>query len=164
MGTRRGHGGVGRLLVGGPLTLALLATLHAGAALKAQTPLSGAAADSASLSVVRAYFTAYNAHDVEAVLRLVAPDFVWLSLAGDSVVVEARGAEAIRTGLVDYLRRLPSARSDIEAISALGPWVSVRERARWEGANGPRSQAGLSVYEIRDGLLRRVWYYPVVRE
>ena len=130
------------------------------------TPLHGqaAAADSASSGVVRAYFAAYNRHDIDAVAQLLTPDFVWLSLAGDSVTVEVRGSDAVRTGLVDYFRRLPSATSDLEVISALGPWVSVRERARWVGANGPRSQAALSVYEVRAGLLRRVWYYPEVRE
>lgn len=133
---------------------------HAGA----QSPSAlTAATDSAAVSIVRAYFAAYNAHDVEGVLRLLHPDFVWLSLAGDSVAVEARGRTAIRSQLDGYFRRLPSARSDMEAVTALGPWVSVRERARWTNASGPRSQAAMSVYEVRDGLLRRVWYYPEVR-
>lgn len=154
-GGRRWAVGAGRLA---------LALLLATSRLPAQTPPAGAAADSTSLSVVRSYFAAYNSHDVDAVLRHVAADFVWLNLAGDSVTVELRGADAVRSGLVDYFHRLPTARSDIEAITALGPWVSVRERARWVGANGPRSQAALSVYEVRGGLLRRVWYYPEVRE
>ena len=125
---------------------------------------AGSAVDSASLSVVRSYFAAYNTHDINAVLQFISPDFVWLSLAGDSITVEVRGAQAVRAGLIDYFRRLPSAQSDIEAATTLGPWVSVRERARWVGANGPRSQAALSVYEVRGGLLRRLWYYPEVRE
>jgi hypothetical protein len=143
------------------LSLALL--LLPGTTIQAQGT-APAAADSASLSVVRSYFAAYNEHDIDAVLRHIAPDFVWLNLAGDSITVELRGADAVRSGLVDYFRRLPTARSDIEAITALGPWVSVRERARWAGPNGPRSQAALSVYEVRGGLLRRVWYYPEVHE
>ncbi len=141
-----------------------LALLLATSQLPAQAAPTGAAADSASLSVVRRYFAAYNEHDIDAVVRLVTPDFVWLSLAGDSITVEVRGADAVRSGLVDYFRRLPTARSEIEAITALGPWVSVRERARWVGKTGPRSQAALSVYEVRGDLLRRVWYYPEVRE
>lgn len=141
-----------------------LALLLAPRHLPAQAQPAAAAADSTSLSVVRSYFAAYNSHDVDAVLRHVDPDFVWLNLAGDSITVELRGADAVHSGLIDYFRRLPTARSDIEAITALGPWVSVRERARWVGANGPRSQAALSVYEVRGGLLRRVWYYPEVRE
>jgi ketosteroid isomerase-like protein len=140
--------------------LMAFAPYHAGA----QAPSAvTAATDSAAVPTVRAYFAAYNAHDVGGVLRLLHPDFVWLSLAGDSVTVEARGLTAIRSQLEGYFRRLPSARSEMETATALGPWVSVRERARWTNASGPRSQAAMSVYEVRDGLLRRVWYYPEVR-
>ena len=159
-----GNWGDRRWALGG-LGLSLALLLLPRPTIQAQEPAPApAAADSASLSVVRSYFAAYNAHDIDAVLRHIAPDFVWLNLAGDSITVELRGADAVRSGLVDYFRRLPTARSDIEAITALGPWVSVRERARWMGASGPRSQAALSVYEVRGGLLRRVWYYAEVRE
>ena len=158
-----GNWGDRRWALGG-LGFALALLLLSRSTIQAQTAPAGAAADSASLSVVRSYFAAYNEHDIDAVVRLVTADFVWLNLAGDSITVELRGADAVRSGLVDYFRRLPTARSDIEAITALGPWVSVRERARWVGTNGPRSQAALSVYEVRGGLLRRVWYYPEVRE
>jgi len=51
----------------------------------------------------------------------------------------------------------------METASVLGPWVSVRERARWSTSTGMRSQASMSVYEVREGVLRRVWYYPEVR-
>jgi hypothetical protein len=114
-------------------------------------------------AAVKAYVDAYNAHDVEGVLEHLHPEFVWLNVNGDAVLVEARGKTAIQTMLVGYFKSFPTARSEIESISALGPWVSVRERAHWTGKDGPRSQAALSVYEVRDGLLRRVWYYPSVK-
>lgn len=128
------------------------------------TPAAPTPRDTSAAAVVRAYIEAYNAHDVEKVLTFLAPDFVWLSITADSVAVEARGVDAIRAQLVDYFRSIPTARSTLEDVTALGPWVSARERAHWVSASGPRSQASLSVYEVRDGLLRRVWYYPIVRE
>lgn len=120
--------------------------------------------DTSAASVVRAYIDAYNSHDIEKVLSFLAADFVWLSITADSVSVEARGVAAIRTQLAQYFRTIPTSRSELEEVSALGPWVSARERAHWVGANGPRSQASLSVYEVRGGRLQRVWYYPAVRE
>ena len=126
--------------------------------------LQARATESAEELTVRAYIGAYNAHDLDAVLKLIHPDFVWLNLEGDEVEVEIRGKDAIKTMLEGYLKSLPSARSEIESISALGPWVTVRERTRWTAKDGaPRSQAAMSVYEVRDGQLRRVWYYPAVK-
>lgn len=122
------------------------------------------APDTTALAVVKSYFAAYNAHDVAGVIRLLSADFTWLSVTGDSVTVEVRGAAATRSSLVEYFQDFPSAKSEMEAATALGPWVTVRERARWQGTAGPRSQAAISVYEVRAGLLRRVWYYPVVKD
>jgi hypothetical protein len=34
----------------------------------------------------------------------------------------------------------------------------------WTGKSGRRSQAALGVYEVRDGLVKRVWYYPAVEQ
>ena len=119
--------------------------------------------DTSAAAVVQAYVQAYNAHDIDAVLSFLAPEFVWLNVTGDSLTVEARGPDMVRTQLTGYFRRLPSARSELEELTVLGPWVSAKERAHWTGAAGPRSQAALSVYEVRGGLIRRVWYYPSVR-
>lgn len=119
--------------------------------------------DTNAVAVVRAYVQAYNAHDIDGMMAFLAPDFVWLSIVGDSVAVEARGHAVLRAQMADYFRRLPSARSEFEEITALGPWVSVHERAHWVSGTGPRSQASLSVYEVRGGVLQRVWYYPVVK-
>jgi hypothetical protein len=119
--------------------------------------------DTTAGAVVQAYVRAYNAHDVDAVLSFLAPDFVWLSASGDSLTVEARGSAMVRTQLTGYFGQLPSARSELEALTVLGPWVSATERAHWTGSAGPRSQAALSVYEVRGGLIQRVWYYPSVR-
>ena len=133
--------------------------VHAQSALAAVT-----APDTTALAVVRAYFAAYNVHDVDGVIRLLSADFTWLSLSGDTISVEVRGTNAIRSSLVQYFQDFPSAMSEMESATALGPWVTVRERARWQGTAGPRSQAAISVYEVRAGLLRRVWYYPAVKD
>ena len=129
---------------------------------QAPTPASQPT-DTSALAVVRRYFVAYNAQDVDGVMSLLSPDITWLSVAGDSVSIESRGAAALRTYLTGYFKRLPSSRSEMETSSVLGPWVSARERASWTAATSRRTQASMSVYEVRDGLIRRVWYYPAAR-
>ena len=64
-------------------------------------------------------------------------------------------------GMTSYFESTPSARSIIEDSMVSGRYVTVRERASWKTGSGEeRSQASVAVYEIRDGLIARVWYYP----
>jgi len=37
--------------------------------------------------------------------------------------------------------------------------VAALEKASWQGKSGPNSQSSLSVYEFRNGLIARVYYY-----
>lgn len=151
------------LLAAAGLTDSALRSATAPERLAAWRSAPAPAADTAPAAVVRAYIAAYNAHDIDAVVSFLTPDFTWINVVGDSVSIEARGPADIRAQLAAYFRELPTARSELEDVTVLGPWVSARERAHWVGARGPRSQASLSVYEVRRGRLRRVWYYPVVR-
>jgi hypothetical protein len=111
-------------------------------------------------AVVEGFIAAHNEHDVAAMLALAHPDIEWLSVEGDGVRVETRGAEALGEAMRGYFEAVPTARSSVEAMIASGSRVSVRERAHWESASGPQSQTALSVYEVIDGAIRRVWYFP----
>lgn len=112
-------------------------------------------------AVVRAQLAAFNVRDVEAMIRLVTDDFVWYNIKGDEMSVEARGREALKKGMEGYFKSLPSARSEIHTMSTNGYFVSVRERATWKSKSGEdRSQNALAVYEVIDGKIKRVWYYP----
>lgn len=116
------------------------------------------------LEVVHEQMDAFNRHDVEAMAAQVAPDFVWLSVDGDEVVVEVRGRMALAEGMRSYFSSLPSVRSEVEAAMVSGSFVTIRERAIWADESGvERSQVALGVYEVRDGLIQRVWYYPAER-
>ncbi|MGZ8378657.1 MAG: nuclear transport factor 2 family protein [Gemmatirosa sp.] len=121
------------------------------------------AQDDDAARVVRAFVAAFNRHDVPAMLALTDTAIVWLGIAGDSVTIETRGRRALGESMTAYFRSTPGARSTLDAVTTLGPWVSARERAEWQGRTGPRAQSALSVYEVRDGRIRRVWYYPAVR-
>lgn len=117
-----------------------------------------------ALAVVEAQFQAFNRHDAAALAAGVAPDFVWLSVSGDSVAVEVRGRAEFERGMAAYFAEFPDVRSAMENAVVNGRFVAFRERVRWTGKNGERSQSSLAVYEVEDGLIRRVWYYPAVRD
>lgn len=110
--------------------------------------------------VVDRYMDAYNAHDVDAMLELVGPEVQWLSIDGDRIRVETEGARALGEAMRGYFESTPSSRSEIEALMVSGNRVSIREKARWRVGDEWREQTALSVYEISDGRIVRVWYFP----
>lgn len=72
-------------------------------------------------------------------LALSHPQVQWLSVSGDTISVEADGAEALKTAMEEYFEAVPSSRSSAEAVMEAGRFVSVWERARWHGAKRPGS-------------------------
>jgi uncharacterized protein (TIGR02246 family) len=134
-----------------------------GASLAAHAQTAAPAPEAEARQVVERFFEAFNRHDPEAMLTFVHPDVQWLSVEGDRISVEAAGQAAVREAMQGYFSSFPSVRSSAERMMAAGPYVTVWERARWQGENGERAQASLAVYEVRESKIRRVWYYPSVR-
>ena len=112
-------------------------------------------------AAVRANLAAFNRHDVEALVATVAPDFAWFNIDGEKMAPDTHGRDALRKGMAAYFKSQPSVRSGFESLTVNGAFVSVKERASWNNKAGePRSQVALAVYEVRDGLILRVWYFP----
>lgn len=110
---------------------------------------------------LRAYLDAHNRHEPDAVAALLAPNVKWLALDADKLTVEGDGREAMRAWLKRYYTSLPDVRAEFLSIEQTGAYLSVRERATWTTKEGvKRSQHGHGVFEIRDGLIVRVWYFP----
>lgn len=123
------------------------------------------ATDSSSRAVIEAHVAAFNAHDVDRMMRLVTDDVAWCSIAGDSMSTDVRGSGDLRAWLIGYFRSYPTVHSTLEDIMPLGSFVAIRERARWQSKSGvEKNQASIGVYEVRDGKIARVWYYPAVRD
>ncbi|MBK8058820.1 MAG: nuclear transport factor 2 family protein [Gemmatimonadetes bacterium] len=117
--------------------------------------------DTTPISVVREYVAAFNAKDLDAMMSVVASEFVWMSVSGDSLTDVGRGVDAFRRMIAGYFRAVPSARSELRTIDATGPWVTTHERTRWDASpSGVGGQTSLVVYEVRDGLIRHAWFYP----
>ena len=67
-------------------------------------------------------------------------------------------------GMTAHFQAIPSARSVIESAEVSGRYVVVRERALWDGPDGAaRTRSSLSIYEIREGRVSAVWYFPSER-
>lgn len=84
---------------------------------------------SSSEDVVRQLYTAFKAHEAAALVAHVSDDVRWMTVAGDTVVVETSGRDALRASMSRYFRSTPTVRSRIVALMAPCTWDEVQSRA-----------------------------------
>lgn len=157
---RRGSVAVGAVVLG----VALLFAEGAAGAVPRVGTAAALQADSAARTaedVLVAQLAAFNAADVNALAANVAEDFAWIAVDSDGAAVQLVGREQFRRSMQEYFSSVPGPRAEITGMLVSGAFVSVIERAYWIGDDGSeRSQDALAVYEVRQGLIYRVWYYP----
>jgi hypothetical protein len=126
---------------------------------------AGAAAENpvAPIQVVLTHVEVFNRHDADALAQRVSEDFIWYTVTSDATKVETQGREKFREGMKGYFKSVPDVSSKVEGVTAAGPFVSFRETATWTSKTGKRSLSSIGIYEIRDGLIVRAWYYPAAR-
>lgn len=115
------------------------------------------------LETVRQFLVAFNAHDTEAMLRMVTDDVQWLSVDGESIHLETGSKDALRAGMTEYFESCPSCKSRLGHHFATGARVTALEIASNETSKGLREQQSISVYEFSGALIRRVYYFPAER-
>ena len=93
-------------------------------------------------------------------MALANDDIVWLSVDGDKTDVMTNGAEAMREEMKGYFGPDANPKSAVEILKSHGPFVTTLERAYWMRDGEENSQASFAVYEVIEGKVRRVWYYP----
>lgn len=119
-----------------------------------------AIASESALANATRLIEAFNQHDPDAMATLVANDFELYYFSDGKSELSASGREDLRKQMADYFVANPSVRSVIEG-SIDGPrFTSFRERAITIKNNVESSASSLAVYEVADGLILRVWYYP----
>ena len=113
---------------------------------------------------VLALLEAFNRQDAEGMGRRVTEDVEVIYIDDNG---RAETGTRSRTELVEqmrgYFEHFPDARSEAENILEVGRFLGVSESVSWTRDGKAWSQRSLSVYEIRDGLIARVWYFPAQR-
>lgn len=99
---------------------------------------------------------AYNAHDVEAFAACYSEDVRIVRLPGGEPVAEGR--EALRALYGDLFRREPGRRAELLARMTCGRFAVDHERVT--AAPGAEPRFAVAIYEVEDGLIRRVWFPP----
>ncbi|MFN3960626.1 MAG: nuclear transport factor 2 family protein [Parvularculaceae bacterium] len=121
-----------------------------------------AAADDTA-NVVHALTEAFNRHDVSAMRALWHEYIAWLEIDGETISVVMRGASAFETAMMDYFKSYPDVRSTLAGAAESGAFLSGVETVNWNSGAVSRRQSGPVVYEVREGKVFRVWYYPATK-
>ncbi len=114
------------------------------------------AADTYQATLVARQADAYNSRDLDAFVATYSPDIEMRTLGSDSV--EVRGHKALREAY-KFLLTMPKEfhATTVQRIVS-GPFVIDREHL--EGLAEPVAFDPVVIYEVRDSLIRRVWFTP----
>ena len=114
-------------------------------------------------SIISEHVRAFNSGDVEAMGKMQHPDIEWLSVSGSNISIEVAGRDALAKNMTEYFQSPSKVTGTLRDWSINAPYVSVTETAAWVAKDGTeKSQSSLTVYQMEDNLIRRVWYYPSV--
>lgn len=113
--------------------------------------------------VVQSFVRAYNAHDLDAIAKLLAEDVQWHALDREALSTKAASRAELLQQLAVYFQEYPNARSVMEQSFVSGRYVAVRERAFWKREGKTLSAVSLAVYETAKGRVARAWYYPAAQ-
>ncbi len=114
--------------------------------------------------IVADYSAAYNAQDLQAMSALMHPDIEWLSVSGNKITVEAKGKDILTEAMKGYFSDPNMPTGVLRNWSINGDYIAVTETAHWTSKAGEtKSQSALTVYQLENDLIRRVYYYPAVK-
>ena len=107
----------------------------------------------APVAVVQRQLDAYNAHDLEALLAVYAPD---AALYEHPDVLLARGTAELRTRFAVRLAE-PNLRADLRHRAVCGAMVVDHEWVSRMFPEGPGTLELVMIYEVRAGRIARAW-------
>jgi hypothetical protein len=108
-------------------------------------------------TVVRRQVEAYNARDIEAFLSFYADDVVIRRLPSGEVAWD--GKEAMRPRYAKRFSENPGLNCTITERIVHGDWVVDHELVT--GVEGRPRVRAVAIYEVRDGLIRNVWFLAI---
>ena len=108
------------------------------------------------ISVVQRQVEAYNARDIDAFLSFYASDAVLARHPGGEVI--ATGSDEMREIYGKLFAESPDLDCNVVKRIALGDMVVDHELVR--GHRGRPVVYAVAIYEVKEGLIQRVWFLP----
>ena len=105
--------------------------------------------------IVQQQVNAYNARDLEAFIATYSPD---IKIYAHPDTLRGSGHAEMRKTYGDLFKRVPKLHCEIVNRIVMGNFVIDQERVTGN-PNGAVINA-VAIYEVRDGLIQRVWFVP----
>lgn len=122
-------------------------------------------AKSANLEIVEQLIESFNEHDAKKMAKLLSDDCeVYYVDENGKALLASNTASALEKEMVAYFKNLPDVKSTVVQSLATSRFVSIQEKVEWQVQTRTFSQSSLGVFEIADGKIRRVWYYPAEKD
>ena len=106
--------------------------------------------------VAQSLVDAYNARNLDGILKAYSPDSVAYALPSGEVILKGHGE--IRKKFARILE--PNVKLKVEIVSRIvdGKFVIDKEKITGTSEGQPVEIFGTVIYEITDGLIRKEWY------
>ncbi len=112
------------------------------------------------LKILQDQVKAFNAKDVDKLVINVTEDFKWYYIGADTLLLEVEGQQQFKKNMVAYFEHIKTIKSEIVEYAVEGNRISFKEVVAYETTGGKRGKASaMAVYEIKDHLIYRVWYF-----
>lgn len=103
--------------------------------------------------IVQRQLNAYNAHDIDAFMSTYAPDIEIYAHPDSLLMSDWEGMKALYGGL---FTKAPTLHAKIVNRITAGKYVIDREHVT--GLEKDKDINAVAIYEVQDGLIRRVWF------
>lgn len=106
--------------------------------------------------VAQSLIDAYNARDIEGILKAYSPESTAYALPSGEVIL--KGHDAIRKKFARVLE--PNMKLKVEIVSRIvdGRFVIDKEKISGTSDGKPVEFFGTVIYEIADGVIQKEWY------
>ena len=104
-----------------------------------------------TLAVVNAFNTAFNRHDLDAVMALMTEDCVFETTGPAPDGKRVEGQAAVREAWAEFFAASPTDAFTAEEMFAVDDRCVVRWRFEWNAADPAGHVRGVDVIRVRDG-------------
>lgn len=123
-------------------------------------PQRAVAVEEDQVNVAIEFVTAYNQHDIAAMISLVHEDIKYMFISGNQIHTVTNGKAHLKRYLKPFFEHNPKASSRIRSSKLSGDFIQLLEEAVFTDKQGQeRSQCSFSMYQLKDNLIINVWYF-----